>query len=376
MTIKLNILEVCTSRSWGGMEMRVIKTSNEFRENGHSVEILCYPDSDLHREAEKSGFECIALPFANGLHPLLILKLRKAIKKSPYDIIHTQYSRDLRFVVPAIENIAPPVPVVLTKRLGSFVNKKDFIHKYLYSRVNLVTAISNVIKQNVIDTCPVDAGKVEVIYNGIDSAIYKEALVRRDKIRISEGIETEKIIVGMVARYSPGKGHEEFLRAAKIISGLKTNVEFWLVGSASFGEEKYEQEIKTLAKEINLSEDFKFIGFRKDVPDLLAAMDILAVPSHAEAFGNIAIEGMAAGKPVVASNTDGLLDIVENEVSGLQVTPKQPQLLADALLRLIEDETLREKMGAASQKIVEEKFDAQKQYKKLEDKFFALAGKS
>ncbi|MDZ7767288.1 MAG: glycosyltransferase family 4 protein [Melioribacteraceae bacterium] len=174
----MKILEVCTSRSWGGMEMRTLKISEAFKELGHSVTLLCHPESSLHNDAVKSGIETITLPFKNGIHLYLILKLSKHLKQNRFDLIHTQFSRDLRFLVPALKGMNN-TPLVLTKRLASFINKKDLFHKYLYNRVDLITAISKVIQENVIETCPVEPSKVEIFYNGINVDKFQSALKLR-----------------------------------------------------------------------------------------------------------------------------------------------------------------------------------------------------
>lgn len=367
----MKLLEVCTSQSWGGMEMRTLKTAQAFKELGHSVSLLCYPGSSLNKEATKAGITTITLPFKNGIHLSLILKLRKIIRKQEFDLIHTQFSRDLRFIVPAKEKLRKNIPLVLTKRLGSYISKKDLLHKYLYSRVDLITAISTVIKHNVIDTCPVEPGKVEIFYNGTDIGKFQSALPLRDEKRKEFGV-TDEVVVGIFGRFSPGKGHEEFLEAAKIISERNNNVKFWIVGSASHGEEEYGESIYSLAKELNLKDNLTFTGYRNDVAELMTAIDILVVPSHAEAFGNVAIEGMAAGKPVIASNTDGLLDIVVNGETGVQFPPKDPKALAESLIILIDNAGLRKKYGQAGLERVKETFDEKKQIEKLEKRFLNL----
>lgn len=366
----MNLLEVCTSRSWGGMEMRTLKVSEAFKELGHSVTLLCHPESSLHNEATKAGIKTVALPFKNGIHLYQILKLSKQLKQNRFDLIHTQFSRDLRFIIPALRG-SKKTPVVLTKRLASFINKKDLFHKYLYERVDLITAISKVIQENVIITCPVDPSKVEIFYNGINVEKFQTALKLRDERRKEFGIKNETVIA-IFGRFSPGKGHEEFLEAAKIISTQKKNVKFLVVGAESYGEPEYAQSIYKLADSYNLKDELIFAGFREDVPELMGAIDILTVPSHAEAFGNVAIEGMAAGKPVVAANNYGLLEIVTHNNTGLLFEVTNAQSLAEALIKLIDDKELRDKLGKAGLERVKEMFDEKKQIQKLENRFLDL----
>ncbi|GAB6282178.1 MAG: glycosyltransferase family 4 protein [Ignavibacterium sp.] len=358
------------------MEMRTIKVSKSLIQLGHDLTLLCYPNSSLNIEAKQSSLKTITLPFSNGIHIYLIQKLKKFILKEKFDIIHLHYSRDLRFVIPAISQIKPKIPVVLTKRIGSYINKKNFIHKYLYSKVDLITTISEVIKKNVIETCPINPDKVEVIYNGINIHEFQNASKYREKIRHELNINEDEILIGMFGRFSPGKGYEEFLKAVKIISDKKLNTKFIIVGKSSYGEENYANKIYNLAKELELNDIVKFLGYRKDIPELMSAIDILAVPSYAEAFGNVAIEGMAAAKPVVATNTDGLVEIVINGETGLQIPPQNFKALSEALIKLINDVQLRKSFGEAGLKRVINVFNEDIQMKKLENRFLELIKKN
>lgn len=372
MKSPLSILEVCTSRSWGGMEMQVLKTSKALSGRGHSVRLIGYPQATLLQEAAAIGIPCLSLPFKNGIHFGDILRLRKFLKRYPVDIIHTQFSRDLRFIVPAIEGFAPRIPVVLTKRVGSYIRKKDILHRYLYSRVNLVTTISLEIQQNVIDTCPIDASRVEILYNGISIERFTRAVVERNKIRQNFEVTANDLVVGMVGRFSPGKGHEELLHALKSIITQRNNVYAWVIGEASYGENEYAQKIRELSQSLDLNGKVRFTGFRKDIPELMNAMDILVVPSHAEAFGNVAIEGMAAGLPVVAANSAGLVEIVQENITGTLVPPQNSPRLAAAILQLVDDPERRKRFGQAGRDYVTIHFDENKQFEKLENTFYRL----
>jgi glycosyltransferase involved in cell wall biosynthesis len=371
----LKILQVCTSRSWGGMEMQTLQTINRLRTHGLEMTLLCHPQSALRREAEAAGVTTLPIPFGNAVHPVLIYRLRRFLRSHRFDLMHAHFSRDLRFIVPAGEGLSPRLPIVLTKHVGSYVKKKDPLHRYLYSRIDLVTAISQVIRDNVIDTCPIEAARVKIIHNGVDLRRFAPSEATRARTRAALNIREGDVVVGMVGRMSPGKGHEEFLHAAKEIFQVATNARFLVVGGASFGEEPYAISIGQLCKELNLSEQVVFTGFRRDVPELMTAIDLLAFPSHAEAFGNVVIEAMAMAKPVVSTNCDGVVDIVVDGLTGLQVPRRDPHALAAGLLKLIGDAALREKFGKAGRQRVMENFDEEKQTKQLIVMYNSLLGR-
>lgn len=364
--------------------MQALKTAIALQAHGLDVTFLCYPGSNLHQEASapwpswakgrprRGSLHALPMKFGNSLHPLLICRLRRFIRDDESDAVHVHYSRDLRFVVPACHGLVPKRPIVLTKHVGSYVKKKDPLHRYLYSRTDLVIAISGVIRDNVVDTCPVDPARVEVIYNGVNLQQFVPLEESRRRVRALLGFSEQEIVVGMVGRMSPGKGHEEFLHAAKEIGRQARDVRFLVVGGPSFGEEAFAAAIERLCKNLLLTGRIVFTGFRRDVPELMAAMDILAFPSHAEAFGNVAIEAMAMAKPVVSTNCDGVVDIVVDGTTGIHVPPKNSQALAQALSRLIGDPVLCRRFGEAGRRRVEDMFDEEEQTAKLVRKYDIL----
>jgi len=148
------------------------------------------------------------------------------------------------------------------------------------------------------------------------------------KVRKEFGILPDEILIGMTGRFSPGKGHEEFLAAAKELLQKHSKLRFMIVGEASRGEEEYAQSIRRLAIDLGIDEKVIFTGFRKDIPEILAALDIYLFPSHAEAFGLALVEAMSMELPTVCSNSDGVLDIaIEGVTSFLFSTGREDDLL-------------------------------------------------
>ncbi|RPI76453.1 MAG: glycosyltransferase family 1 protein, partial [Ignavibacteriales bacterium] len=306
----MKVLYSCLSQSWGGLEMRTIQSAEQLADRGIHVEILCYPGSRINNEAIKKRIKCIPIKASGYFHPLSVLNLSKHLKNNSYDLMHTQLSKDLWLLVPALKIISSKIPLILTKRMESSVIKKDFLHRWLYNRVNLILAISNLIKDNVLKTCPVPEDKVLIHYNGVDLKKYNPINADGKKIRDEFNIKDDEIVIGMVARITRGKGYEEILEAAKILQQEFPGLRFLLVGEASPDEKDYEKEIHKIVSELSLENKVIFTGFRDDTIDLLAAMDIFAFPSHSESFGTALIEAMAMGKAAVATNSHGIPDII------------------------------------------------------------------
>jgi glycosyltransferase involved in cell wall biosynthesis len=347
----MKILQTCLSRSWGGMEMYTLQTSLLLKNAGHQVELLCAGNSRLAVEADKAGIKTITFS-KSVFHVKNILSLISALKTNNYDIIHAEASKDLWAIVPALLLSMKKTPLLLTKHIGSNIVKKDYFHKLLYNRVDLALAISEVIKNNLVETTPLNQDKIQLLHDAIDADKFNPNNVDHRKVRREFGIQPDEILIGMTGRFSPGKGHEEFLAAAKELLIKHPRLRFMIVGEASRGEEAYARSIRQMAVDLGINEKIIFTGFRKDIPEILAALDIYLFPSHAEAFGLALVEAMSMELPTVCSNSDGVLDIaIEGVTSFLFSTGSEDDLLKKVDY-LIKNPTKRKELGKEGRKRV------------------------
>lgn len=338
---KYRILKVCTSRSWGGMEIHMTRTCDKLRQRGHIIFPVCFPGSPIFHQLQRMGFEPFTLILKNYFHPVQILKLRKFIQNNEIELIHADYSRDLWTIVPAVIFLRK-IPLVLIKHIGTMKAKRDFLHRWIYRRVDYIVSISKVIQENILATHPISPGKVGIIYHGVDFNKFNfDEAVRKQTRRIL-GVENEKILIGIIGRLQRAKGHFEFLEMAAVLSERYHHLQFVMIGEASRGEESEAEQIKLKINELNLENKLILTGYREDIPALLSAMDIFVFPSYAEAFGLVLIEAMAMKLPVVTANCDGVLDIVIENQTGQLVPPKDVNRLIQAVEKLILDKKLRQ----------------------------------
>lgn len=202
--------------------------------------------------------------------------------------------------------------------------------------------------------------KVSVIYNGVNTGIFNPS-VGGDVSRQRLGIGPEETVIGMASRLSANKGHETFLKAAKIICSdprrRDMKIRFLVVGGSVFdqdsGRERYLEEF---AKALEISDKVIFTGFADRMNEMYAAMDILVLASDAEGCGRVLFEAMAMAKPVVATDSGGTPEIVVGGKTGILIKPKDPDDMAGAISALIDDKAKRLSMGAEGRKRIEEDF--------------------
>ncbi len=332
------------------------------------VELLCLKGSRIHSEAEKKGFVVHTVKSSAYFNPAGIAKILLLITKDNFQLIHTHASSDLWQLVPALKIRRSKIPLILTKHIGSFIVKKDFLHRWLYRRVTNAFAISSVIRKNLIQTTPLSEQQVLLVHNGIDVEKFNPADADRERTRKEFEIAEDDILTGMMGRFSPGKGHEEFLRAIKILNEknhlLAGKLKFIVTGEASYGEKDYEKQIRKMSEDLGLK-NIIFTGYRNDTINIFSAMDIFVLPSHAEAFGLVLTEAMAMMLPSVSSDSDGVLDITVDNETGFLFENKNPEDLAEKIFRLINQPELRKKFGKAARERVIEKFNLEKQTGKI-----------
>jgi glycosyltransferase involved in cell wall biosynthesis len=169
----------------------------------------------------------------------------------------------------------------------------------------------------------------------------------REAASASNKIPRNLIVVGLVGRISPWKGQHVFVRAAAKVHAKFPNAIFRIIGAPLFGEDAYSDSLHKICLELGIAASVEFTGFVRDVSGAIADLDILVHASTiAEPFGQVIIEGMAAGKPVVATNGGGVLEIVVDQITGYLVPMNDEFEMAEAIMKLVDKPLQRKVMGA------------------------------
>lgn len=196
----------------------------------------------------------------------------------------------------------------------------------------------------------VPASRVVVIPNGLDMTQFPTPRSRVSHRRIV-----------MVANLRPEKGHDTLIDAAILVLERFPDAHFDIVGN---GTER--DRLVAYARTKGVAGAFSFLGHCEDVPARLCAADVFVLPSRSEAFPNAVLEAMAAGLPVVASAVGGILEVVQDNHTGLLVSPGRPDALADALCRLLSDPALGARLSAAGRAVVETRYSFERMVDSLE----------
>lgn len=225
-----------------------------------------------------------------------------------------------------------------------------WIELKLHGGMSAILGNSMAVVRQLQDEEGVDGDKLGLIYNGIG---FTDRDSNRAQVRSSLGIADSTLVFIVVANLIPYKGHADLIKALGFANERIDQPWRLLVVGRDDGAER---EIREIVFAQSLEEKVSFLGMRLDVPDLLAASDIGLLSSHQEGFSNTILEGMAAALPMIVTNVGGNAEAVVDGETGLVVPPRDPRSLADAIVRLARDPSLRERYGAAGRKRVEELF--------------------
>ncbi|MCK4513518.1 glycosyltransferase, partial [bacterium] len=214
-------------------------------------------------------------------------------------------------------------------------------------------------ERELLERFGVPASKVESVGTGVDLRRIADARVGEELTR--ELQIAGRTVVGIVAKLSPVKGHEHFLRAAAGIAKAHDDVAFLVVGDGP-----RRQMLTEMAKELEIEDAVVFAGARDDVPSLLKLMDVFVLSSLSEGSPNAVLEAMAAGLPVIATDVGGLPDIVIDGESGILVPPGDWEALEKAITELLADPERAAAMGRMGLANAADKHDIEKVVRRVE----------
>ncbi|MDO8603446.1 MAG: glycosyltransferase family 4 protein [Candidatus Omnitrophota bacterium] len=349
----MKILLLTTHLNIGGISTYTVSLAKALKANGHEVFVVS-SSGMLAPELAQSGVSHINIDMLtkSELNPKVfraIFEITKIVKRLHIDIIHSQtrITQIIGFFVSKLSG----VPLITT--CHGFFNK-NIGRILLPAWGDRVIAISDAVKENLIDYFGVDKNRVLMIYNGIEIKKFLKGFSEdeRDKIKDKFGIKRDHSVIGTVARFTPDKGHDMLLYALFKILKEKPNVQLVFAGD---GDRR--REIEKLSQRLGLSDNVVFIKPQLSTVNVLAIIDVfMFTPARREGLGLALLEALASGKPVVATNVGGISSVVENNVNGFLVEPSNPALLVEPVLRLLKDKALYARMAQAGKEIVVKKF--------------------
>lgn len=368
---RINILYLSSfgTLNWGGQKSLYHLVARLDKKKFHPV-VLLPAEEDLARKLRELNIDVVirALPPFNFLNLFSIFNalfsLLRLIKKHRIDLIHTDGPRNTFYAGLAV--VLKRIPLIWHVR-ASNRDRFDSILTFFPAKIILV---ADSLRSRFPGIERDD--RFVTIYNGVNP----EEFIKNDTsghIKKSLGIEESDLLFTVFARVEPLKGQKYLIEACgSILSGLQ---KFRIFIAGEITDKEYQRECLDLAESLNIKERILFAGFRTDIGDILSQTDIVVLPSLFEAFPRAVIEGMAAGKAVIATNAGGAAEAVEEGVTGFVVPPEDPAALAEKILLLAGNREMRLKMGEAGRLRAEKLFSIEENVRKTERVYQELLGR-
>ncbi|MDD4147814.1 MAG: glycosyltransferase family 4 protein [Candidatus Cloacimonetes bacterium] len=344
---EIRVLHVDTERGWRGGQQQAFYLHEGLCRLGIKSDLVCRRGSEMQHRLRREHLPVKPLPFRGELDPLAAFLLARYARAKRFNILHLHSAHALGWGIMA-KLFVPSLKIVAARRVD-FALSKNFLSRLKYRGrfTNAVVAISDNIR-NVLLKDGVTPDKIRLIHSGVD-------VTRFDKDQVSPGfrahwqIPEDSVLIGTIAAFVFHKDYPNLIQAAAIALAKNPKLHFMAVGT---GERL--QAMQDLAQELGISEKICFAGSQKSVGGFLKAFDIFVLASKKEGLGTSVLDAMSVGLPVIGTRAGGIPEMIEHGISGMLVEKRNPDALAEAILTLAEDASLRQKLGEAALKRVQQ----------------------
>jgi len=360
---KIKVCHLISGDLWAGAEVQAcILLKQLARRSDLEVNVIILNEGKLADKLRAEGIEVLVIDESQNSFFRILRSARKHLSERNIDIVHSHRRKEnvlagllkrsghTRHLIQTVHGA--PEPFTGFDRLKEwFYMRLDryFTNRYFDHILPVSDDLGRLLQKQLT------RGRLTTIHNSIE---LDRVVPQRSagQVRRQLGLDESNPVIGSAGRMVPVKAYDVFIRAAGIILDSSPNAAFVLAGDGSELE-----KLKALAGELGISDKIVFAGFRDDVIDVLNCLDIFVVSSHHEGVPTVVLESMALQKSVVSTAVGGINEMLENGVSALLVKPGDPQTIASACLKLLNDDSLKAQLGDSARKTVENRFSAEKQ---------------
>jgi glycosyltransferase involved in cell wall biosynthesis len=359
---ELHVLVVMISRAWGGLEQTALGDVRLLMQSGLRVTLLVRENSPIDHavKMESPQIKLVYCPdhVRNYFDGALWKQLRHLIDEESVNLVHCHQTSILGAVVPALLR-RPHVALVVSRHILNSHNKKDPFHALLYRRVDYMLVLSQTMRRNLASTFPLPEKKLRIVNLSIDLERFNPNTVDRNAMRETWGFPKDAFLVGLVGRLDPMKGQDLMIKA--IAQARKTYPDIYgvMVGNETPGlEGRYLKELQESIRQLRLGDSILVQSAKKEVPEVMAALDLFVMPSWSEAFGLVALEAMAMGVPCILGRGGSAEEMAGGSGAEL-VRPQDAYDLARKIILLRNSPGVREEMRRKGREYVIERHSKQ-----------------
>ena len=348
MVMGMKVLQLITDLAPYGAQRIAVDLCLGLRDRGISVELACLQGCAIRDVEDRLVRAGIPVHKCSGL-----FQLPRLLRRESYDILHTHLPFGHIAGRTAARMLSAPLVVVSTIHLPPWELRPS---RFRALRLALrfrgpIVAASESIRVGLIRKMYIPARKINVIHNGV-------ALIEADQpspLREELNIPASCPLLGTASRLSPEKGLDVLLHSLALLFKRRQVFHCVIAGAGPL-----ETDLRRLALKLKLQDRVHFLGFRRDVPRILKALDVFILPSRYEAFGLAAAEALRAGVPVVATDAGGIRELVRNGQTGILVQPEDPAALTEGICRMLDHPSQSLTFSRQARSVIREHFSLKK----------------
>lgn len=345
-------LHVDTARTWRGGQNQVLVTVLGLRALGHRTLLVAHPRGELRQRA-REGLDLIALGPRTEMDLSAAWRLSRLLKELKPDIVHAHDPHGVAMAAMALSmSTQPTKPPLVASRRVDFRMRGNTLSRWKYRQVDCFICASDAIRKIVLAD-GVGPERAVTVHEGID--IDRVQSAPPAKLHEELWLPHHAPIVGNVAALVPHKGQRHLIDAAVLVLRQVPDARFVIAG-----EGELRASLERTIKEHRLEKHVLLAGFRPDVLSVHKTFDIFVMSSVTEGLGTSLLDAMACSKAVVATTAGGIPEVVVDGETGLLVPPRDHQAMADAIVRLLKNPELRQRMGHAGLVRARRKFSAER----------------
>jgi len=362
--MKHKILLMTPSLNYGGEELSTLNIARELISRGHEV-VFMSSGGPLEAQLKRYNIRFVKANI-KGRGIIGIIKgaaeVRRFLKKEKVSIVHSQTPWPALMSKLACFSLRSNIPVIWHDR---GIRRENYKYAAKLANIFFDQVISNSDdEQKLLLAYGLSPAKARRIHNGLNVGDHLADTAGELDLKRELGIDKDVLIIGMVGRMVEEKGFKWLIAAASQLGKMKMRQKYCFV---LVGDGPLRLELEEMVRKSALQKDFFFLGFREDIPAILRNINILVIPSEFEPFGNVVLEGMFAGTAVIASKVGGIKEIISDGVDGIFIKPKDPDMIAQTIVKLVENEGLRNNISSRGKQKIVSYFNIQRVVDEIEE---------
>jgi glycosyltransferase involved in cell wall biosynthesis len=361
--VKPLVMHVRASNFFGGPERQILGHIATSRNARHIV--LTFIEhgapNQLFDRCQQEGVSVKTISTQNPFSPLSIFKLRRSLQTIRPDVICSHGYKPA--ILSLFAGFALKIPLVMFSRGNTGENTKvrffENLERLAFRYAEVVVAVSNGHAKHLREV-GIAKERIRVIQNAIDTSKMNDHVKRAKIKRMEMGFSPEDLVIATAGRLSPEKAQEDLIMAYSRIQPQFPHLQLLLLGDGSL-----RQRLEDVVYEKGV-QNVHFLGFRRDIDEIMATVDVFVLPSLTEGLPNVILEAFACKKSVVATSVGGVPELIDHGINGLLVQPARPDLLADSIAKCISSTEMMHEMGEAGYRKIKSEFSFEAQASMLE----------